>query len=221
MARKKMTAAEKKAFAEKMKKARAAAARKRKAPVKKKAPAKRKTNPAKRDDSYIVEVRNLRNELGYLSGWDANGPIFYTEKSKALKLPKAGADTLMRAVHANSPRGLLSVESKKLNATDYKTNPVPPSSVAKMKNAVELYEEFSGNPAEYYDTVDVEWPDVGLKVGKVDGIMYTTNRDGKTEHYIHKFKNRSRPTFVASHNGKHLALIGGKFTFTERGIVDN
>lgn len=54
-----------------------------------------------------------------------------------------------------------------------------------------------------------------------DGILYETVRDGKVEHYVHKFKKGARPVLAAGHDGKSLALIGGKFTFTERGIVDN
>ena len=62
--------------------------------------------------------------------------------------------------------------------------------------------------------------DVGLTIGKCDGILYTTVRDGETEAYIHRFKKSARPTLAASHDGESLSLIGGKFDFTERGIVD-
>lgn len=68
--------------------------------------------------------------------------------------------------------------------------------------------------------VDVDWPNVGMVVGECDGILYTTVRDGETEHYIHDFKKKCRPTLISSHDGKHLGLIGGDFTFTERGITD-
>ena len=42
--------------------------------------------------------------------------------------------------------------------------------------------------------MNVKWPEVALQVGKVDAIMYTTVRDGVTEHYKHDFKDSSRPT---------------------------
>jgi hypothetical protein len=90
-----------------------------------------------------------------------------------------------------------------------------------MAEAIERYEKFTGHNADFYDHLDVEWPDVGLKVGMCDGILYETARDGKVEHYVHKFKKGARPVLAAGHDGKSLALIGGKFTFTERGIVDN
>lgn len=51
--------------------------------------------------------------------------------------------------------------------------------------------------------------------------MYETVRDGKTEHYIHKFKKHARPILGASHDGTQLVLIGGNFTFTDAGITDN
>lgn len=91
-----------------------------------------------------------------------------------------------------------------------------------MENqSADLYESFTGHKAEELIKYNVKWPTHGLKVGKVDGILYTTVRDGVQEHYIHKFKKSARPDFGVSHDGKMLLPIGGKFTFTERGIVDD
>jgi hypothetical protein len=95
---------------------------------------------------------------------------------------------------------------------------VPPSSV---KQAAALYTDFTGHDAEYFDSVPIEWMKTGLTIGHCDGVMYETVRDGVKEHYCHKFKKSARPLLVASHDGEQLALIGGNFTFTERGIVDN
>ena len=88
MAKRKWTATEKKAFAEKMKKARAAKARKSKAP-KKRAPAKRKAPAKKRvvkkrstpmtTPKYRIVVLN-RKSRGY---W--TGKVFDTEFQKARK----------------------------------------------------------------------------------------------------------------------------------------
>jgi hypothetical protein len=61
---------------------------------------------------------------------------------------------------------------------------------------------------------------VGLVIGTVDGLLYTTVRDGKQEKYIHKFKVNDRPMFVVSDDGKQIFLLGGNFDFTEQGIVD-
>lgn len=90
----------------------------------------------------------------------------------------------------------------------------------RVDDAIDLYEDFSGNDAEYEDTVEITLPDVAIEVGTVDGIMYTTNREGKEEKYIHKFKKNSRPLLAASHDGTQLLLIGGSYQFTEKGIED-
>lgn len=102
-----------------------------------------------------------------------------------------------------------------------KRNPVALSKAAKLKKAGELYQDFSGHTPEFLDKVNVRIPDVILGVGDCDGILYTTVRDGKKEKYVHKFKARSKPMLAASHDGKILLLLDGKFTFTERGIVDD
>ena len=59
-----------------------------------------------------------------------------------------------------------------------------------------------------------------LVVGTCDGVLYTTVRDGRKEKYIHKFKADDAPLLVVSPDGRQLMLIGGRFRFTERGIVD-
>ena len=63
-------------------------------------------------------------------------------------------------------------------------------------------------------------PRAGLVVGTLDGVLYTTVRDGATESYVHKFRRKSRPTLAAGSDGKSLHVIGGKFEFTDRGIED-
>lgn len=98
---------------------------------------------------------------------------------------------------------------------------MPPSSKARLNQAASLFEEFTGHDAEYVDIVNVPVMNTGLTIGKCDGILYTTIRDGEVEEYIHRFKKSARPALVASHDGEQLALIGGNFNFTERGIVDN
>jgi hypothetical protein len=108
---------------------------------------------------------------------------------------------------------------------------VPPSSRAKsrprlnaskdVQKAARLYERFSGHEAESIGRVKVKpIPKVGVAIGDVDGILYTTVRDGNVEKYIHKFAHKDKPILVVSPDGKSLHLIGGAYTFTERGIVD-
>lgn len=109
---------------------------------------------------------------------------------------------------------------------------VPPSSRAgrslirgasrsEIARAADLYTRFSGHDAEAIGKITVpNVPAVGVVIGDIDFIGYTTVRDGKTEAYIHKFHKRDKPLFVVSPDGKSLHLIGGNYTFTERGIVD-
>jgi hypothetical protein len=110
-------------------------------------------------------------------------------------------------------------------------NPVPPSSKAgrvsfsdrdAISRAADLYERFSGHEAEAIGKVTVNpLPRVGVAIGEVDGILYSTVRDGVLEKYIHKFRKRDRPLFVVAPDGKALYLVGGNYSFTERGIVDD
>ncbi len=98
------------------------------------------------------------------------------------------------------------------------TNPVPRSAIAEASH---LYQQFTGHEATHYQKIPLNTPKAALQVGSCDGILYTTVRDGVTEHYIHKFKKSAQPVLAASSDGKQLFLLGGNFNFTERGIVDN
>lgn len=90
----------------------------------------------------------------------------------------------------------------------------------KIRKAEKLYEDFHlDGPDSWNEYSDVGF-EVGAEVGVCDGILYTTVRNGKTESYIHEFSEVGSPTLIASFDGKKLALVGGDFKFTERGIVD-
>lgn len=98
-------------------------------------------------------------------------------------------------------------------------NPVPLATNTKIAKAVDLFRNFTGHEPEFVDTVNFNMPDVGMLIGKCDGVLYTTVRDGKTEKYIHEFTGRTRPLLAVSFDGKQLLMLGGAYTFTERGIV--
>ena len=89
-----------------------------------------------------------------------------------------------------------------------------------VENATKLFQDFRGENPEYLDKVKLRVPNTGLVIGQLDGVLYTTVRDGETEKYIHNFKARSRPLLVSASDGKSLHIIGGRYEFTERGIVD-
>jgi hypothetical protein len=90
-----------------------------------------------------------------------------------------------------------------------------------VDRAANLYESFTGHDATSVKKLDIKFDDTWLSVGKCDGILYSTRRDGVNEKYIHKFKTAARPEFWVSHDGAQLALVGGNFRFTEAGITDN
>lgn len=103
---------------------------------------------------------------------------------------------------------------------------VPPSSRAgkrrrNISRAAGLYERFSGHEAEVIGRVNIApVPRELVAVGELDGVMYTTVRDGKREKYLHKFAASDKPVLAVSPDGKRIFLVGGRYTFTERGIVD-
>jgi hypothetical protein len=143
---------------------------------------------------------------------------------------RAGRESFFKA-HPKGfpPFHLRTLEEKKRTGltSKYAGNPVPPSSRVtqrqqiQLEDAAQLYADFSGHEPEIVGTLDKPIiPDVLIGIGDIDGIMYSTVRDGKLEKYVHQFKKSSRPLFAVSHDGKQLYMLGGAYTFTERGIVD-
>lgn len=118
--------------------------------------------------------------------------------------------------------------AKRVTKRRARRNPVPASSAlgarrAQVLAAARLREDFTGHAPRMRDVVKIpkpEYPDAVLVVGECDGILYTTVRDGEVESYIHRFRKKSRPLLCASPDGKTLYLLGGAYSFTERGIVD-
>lgn len=90
-----------------------------------------------------------------------------------------------------------------------------------VQRAADLYERFSGHEAEIAGKVKLPpQPKAAVAVGTLDGVLYTTVRDGRTEKYIHKFAAKDKPLLCVTPDGRQILVIGGRFTFTERGIVD-
>lgn len=107
---------------------------------------------------------------------------------------------------------------------------VPPSSRAgkhrrfiasDVDRAIDLVERFKGHDAEELGVFHVpEIPSTVAVIGECDGLLYTTVRDGVTEKYIHKFRAKDKPLLCVSPDGKQMLFVGGRYVFTERGIVD-
>jgi len=107
---------------------------------------------------------------------------------------------------------------------------VPPSSRARgrargrddLERAADLYERFTGHDAQNETRVTVPpLPKVAAVIGECDGLLYTTVRDGQTERYIHKFRKADRPLLCVAPDGRQILLVGGRYRFTEAGIVDD
>lgn len=113
-------------------------------------------------------------------------------------------------------------EFNRLVTRDLKDNPAPlKTSRADLTKAVRRYQRFTGHAdMTARRMVLPAMPRAVLTVGECDGILYTTVREGRKESYIHRFAKGSRPLLAASPDGKRLYLLGGAYTFTERGIVD-
>lgn len=95
-----------------------------------------------------------------------------------------------------------------------------PTANAKQRAAL-LYERFTGHDVDTERVVEVpDLPAVVAEIGECDAISYTTRRDGKVEHYIHEFAQADKPLLCVSPDGRQILLIGGRYLFTERGIVD-
>ena len=98
-------------------------------------------------------------------------------------------------------------------------NPAP-GTRGQVRQARQLFKDFRGDAPEGVKRVKLPTPKTALAVGKLDGILYTTVRDGKTEKYIHEFRKSSRPTLAVGNDGKHLIIVGGRYRFTNAGIED-
>lgn len=95
-----------------------------------------------------------------------------------------------------------------------------PTTRRQVKQAQNLFKDFTGDDAESLTKIQLRNPKTGLVIGELDGVLYTTIRDGKTEKYIHEFKKRSRPLLIASSDGDSLHIVGGQYEFTNAGIED-
>jgi hypothetical protein len=93
------------------------------------------------------------------------------------------------------------------------------------RRAQKLYADFTGIDPQVVGSIRAPKAGrYGVLIGTVDFIGYTTQRVERgrrqVQKYIHKFKAADRPLLVVSPDGGQLFMLGGRFRFTERGIVD-
>jgi hypothetical protein len=89
-----------------------------------------------------------------------------------------------------------------------------------VRAAVELYESFREKKPKRLKILDVKIPRVVVHVGYVEAVDYRTTHGTELVLYNHKFAAGSRPLLCVSSDGRQLLLLGGRYQFTERGIVD-
>jgi hypothetical protein len=115
-----------------------------------------------------------------------------------------------------------------------KGRPAPPSRLKKnprigklvvpakeYRQAIQLYQKFREAPPRKVGTMQLQMPRMLVRIGPIPWLYYlTTHRDGKEILYKHTFAKHARPILCASHNGRSLYLVGGRYDFTGDGIVD-
>lgn len=89
-----------------------------------------------------------------------------------------------------------------------------------VKAAVKLYESFRERKPRRIGHASFKVPAAVACMGYVEGIDYRTTHGKKVTLYHHDFAPGSRPLLAVSSDGKQLLLLGGRYQFTERGIVD-
>lgn len=102
-----------------------------------------------------------------------------------------------------------------------RSNPVPASSVEQQVfDAGKRYKRFTGMDPDLVEWIEIPEFHALACIGEIDALEYTTVRDGVEERYRHSFKTKARPLFGVTPDGQTIVILGGGFTFTERGIVD-
>lgn len=89
-----------------------------------------------------------------------------------------------------------------------------------IQRAVAIYRGFREKEPKKIARVDFEVPRAVAFIGYVEAIKYRTTHGDKVELYEHPFQKGSRPALAVSADGRQLLLIGGRYKFTSRGIVD-
>jgi len=106
-----------------------------------------------------------------------------------------------------------------LSGLNRKSNPVEPLA-SRVESSARAYQDFTGHAPSGTRRMRVRTFSVGWPLGKLDAVLYSTQRDGKREKYIHRFRSQSRPHLVVSPDGTSLGIVGGRFRVTDSGITD-
>lgn len=89
-----------------------------------------------------------------------------------------------------------------------------------VKQAIRLYKSFREKHPKKIKVVSMKTPKAVAVVGYIEYVGYKTTHGKRHELYQHDFSPGSRPLLCVSADGKQLLLLGGRYKFTGRGIVD-
>jgi hypothetical protein len=89
-----------------------------------------------------------------------------------------------------------------------------------IKRAARLYRGFREQRPNRVRAIRIKLPRAVMVVGYVEFIGYSTTHGRRAQTYRHDFAPGSRPMLCAGPKRGELYLIGGRYHFTERGIVD-
>jgi hypothetical protein len=89
-----------------------------------------------------------------------------------------------------------------------------------LQDAKKLFRDFRGDEPQNIRKVKIPHTRAGFVIGELDGVLYSTVRDGKPEKYIHEFRKSSRPLLVSSSDGKSIHIVGGRYRVKDSGIND-
>lgn len=104
-----------------------------------------------------------------------------------------------------------------------------------MTDARKLYRDFRGSEATRGTRIGVRFgrmwltregssniliPEELAVIGHVARIDYVTTRDGKAVRAQHEFAGGSRPKLAVGSSPGQLFLLGDRYQFTDRGIMD-
>lgn len=102
-----------------------------------------------------------------------------------------------------------------------RANPAASLDARDVSQGEKLYERFVGRPADRASVIRrPELPDALVCIGDISLIQYVAERDGKTYEFRHPFRTRSRPLLCVTPDGKLVLALGGAWTFTQDGFVD-
>ncbi len=166
---------------------------------------------ARKNPGRSPEVEARR--LAYLAQRQANA----TADARRLLDPKR-APRGVEIVHVpprKNPRG-----RTRKNPAGFTVRPPRQRRASQINIADDLLEAFTGTRASKEVVANVRPIRTGLVVGKLSGVMYAADRGDGVHEYCHRFKSSSRPLLIADHDGTQLGIVGGRYQFTDRGIVD-